>query len=419
MAIRSITLSNFKSFSRQAVTLRDFNVIIGSNAAGKSNFIHAFRFLRDIAASGLENAIAMQGGADYLLNARIGTAEPLMFSVVYTPDHPGHNVVTKDGTQCEVHACESRYEFSLRFRAGGGYEIIHDELVIGCDFDGVCRDPGGKEPGAPHPPHGEIRIENRKGKLRFSVSIPEGIRIDADDIIPFFFRTVSISEEKLLLETPYATPIPQIDHFFNSIGLYDFNPRLPKKGIAIAGKNELEEDGSNLALAVKRILDNPEKKRQLSNLIRDIFPFIDEVNVKKSMDISWVITLRERYAKEYELPAFALSDGTISIFMLIIILYFEEKPFLVVEEPVGHIHPFLVTRIVSMLKEASARRQIMATTHSVEMVKHAGLEDILLISRDRDGFSAISRPADQEEVRVFLENELGIEDLYLQNVLEF
>jgi hypothetical protein len=36
-----------------------------------------------------------------------------------------------------------------------------------------------------------------------------------------------------------------------------------------------------------------------------------------------------------------------------------------------------VTRIVSMLKEASARRQIMATTHSVEMVKHAGLEDIL------------------------------------------
>jgi hypothetical protein len=61
----------------------------------------------------------------------------------------------------------------------------------------------------------------------------------------------------------------------------------------------------------------------------------------------------------------------------------------------------------------------VVTTHSVELVKHSCLEDILLISRDKDGFSVISRPADKEEVRAFLENELGIEDLYLQNLLGF
>jgi predicted ATPase len=143
------------------------------------------------------------------------------------------------------------------------------------------------------------------------------------------------------------------------------------------------------------------------------------VNVKKSMEISWVLTLRERYAKEYEVPAFALSEGTISIFMLIIILYFENKPFLIIEEPVSHIHPFLVTRVVSLMQESSERKQIMVTTHSVEVVKHSCLEDILLISRDKEGFSTISRPADKEEVKTFLEHELGIEDLYLQNLLGF
>jgi hypothetical protein len=45
------------------------------------------------------------------------------------------------------------------------------------------------------------------------------------------------------------------------------------------------------------------------------------------------------------------------------------------------------------------------------------LENLLLVSRDLDGFSVLSRPADKEEVRLFLENEIGIEELYVQNLL--
>ena len=35
----------------------------------------------------------------------------------------------------------------------------------------------------------------------------------------------------------------------------------------------------------------------------------------------------------------------------------------------------------------------------------------------RKGFSIISRPGDKEEVRTFLANEIGIEELYVQNLL--
>lgn len=417
MAIRSISFSNFKSFSELSVTLRSFNVIIGSNAAGKSNFIQAFRFLRDIAVYGLENAVAMQGGFEYLLNGRIGIGKPLSFSVTYSPEYAGGYTVPGCGGQpVVIHPCESTYAFSLRFAENGTCTILRDELTIGCDFDGEC----GREPGSsPSAFHGNIRITNENGTLRYAISVPEGITLPPGEIVPLFFRGGHIPATRLLLETPYALPIPQIDRLFDRIGIYDLDPKLPKKGIAIAGKCELEEDGSNLALAVKRILDDPEKRRTLANLIRDVFPFIEDLDVKKSMNVSWVLTLRERYAREYDLPAFTLSDGTISIFMLIIILYFEDRPFVFIEEPVGHIHPFLVTRVVSMMKEASEKKQVMMTTHSVEAVKHTGLESILLISRDREGFSTISRPGDKEEVRTFLENELGIEDLYLQNLLEF
>ena len=61
--------------------------------------------------------------------------------------------------------------------------------------------------------------------------------------------------------------------------------------------------------------------------------------------------------------------------------------------------------------------QVIVTTHNPEIVKHAGLENILLISRDKNGFSVISKPQEKEDVKIFLENELGIEELYVQNLL--
>jgi predicted ATPase len=201
------------------------------------------------------------------------------------------------------------------------------------------------------------------------------------------------------------------------MAIYDIDPKLPRKGVVITGKSELEEDGGNLALVIKLISEDPEKRRKLANLIKDVLPFIEDFSVQKFMDVSLILTLRERYAKEQDLPASSLSDGTITIFALIIVLYFENKPFIIIEEPVSHIHPFLVSRIISMMKEVSGHRQLMVTTHSAEVVKHTALDDILLISRDSDGYSVVSRPADKEEVRTFLANEVGIDDLYIQNLL--
>jgi hypothetical protein len=71
-----------------------------------------------------------------------------------------------------------------------------------------------------------------------------------------------------------------------------------------------------------------------------------------------------------------------------------------------------------MMKDASQKKQIIVTTHNSEIVKHMDLENLLLMSRDEKGFSMISRPADKEEVKTFLKNEIGIEELYVQNLLE-
>ncbi|RMI06729.1 MAG: DUF2813 domain-containing protein, partial [Calditrichaeota bacterium] len=40
-----IEIHNFKSFDELSVNLDRFNVLVGANASGKSNFVQIFRFL--------------------------------------------------------------------------------------------------------------------------------------------------------------------------------------------------------------------------------------------------------------------------------------------------------------------------------------------------------------------------------------
>jgi predicted ATPase len=419
MPIKRIRIENFKSFSEIDAELSRFCVVIGSNAAGKSNFISAFRFLRDIARHGLINAIAMQGGADYIRNAKIGHEHDLVVSVIYEPEK-GKEVVDragKNGSFIEVRSCESSYEFALRFDAtGDGFAIVRDRLVIGCEIS-ECANGRNRKDVKKAIGQGAIRVTSENGRVEYSVDIPAGCPLTADDFVPLFFWGKRLPERTLLLETVYGYPLPHLEKFFDRIAIYDIDPKRSKKGTVITGKRELDEDAGNLALVVKTILESPEKKRKFSNLLRDVLPFIEDFSVQKFMDVSLVLTMRERYAKSHDLPASSLSDGTIAIFAMIIALYFEEKPFIIIEEPVSHIHPFLVARLMKMMKEASGKKQVMITTHSTEVVKHTALGDILLLSRDSEGFSVISRPGDKEEVRTFLENEIGIDELFIQNLL--
>jgi len=248
------------------------------------------------------------------------------------------------------------------------------------------------------------------------------VLLKKEDIFPPFLRFLreeKLPEHKLLLETPYFFISP-LEGIFSEISIYDFDPKLPKKATPITGKAELEEDGNNLSIILKNITENREKRRKLFNLVKDLLPFVENLDVEKFADKSLLFKLKESYFKTQYLPASLISDGTINMTALIVALYFEKKPFIIIEEPERNIHPSLISKVVEMMKDASKtqEKQIVVTTHNPEFVKYAGLENILLVSRNEDGFSTISRPADKKEVKTFLKNDIGIEELYIQNLLE-
>ena len=425
MSIKRLEVKNFKSFKELNIELGRFNVIIGANASGKSNFVHILKFLRDITTSGLDNAISMQGGVEYLRNMNIGASQDLVLKVVSDREFRLSRPLRKTGI-LGIKIYETIYEFGLRFnKRGSGFKVVNDSLTLKCEFERKERkvkETFGK---------GIIQILHRNGNVKINLDVPHEVLLKKEEVFwPFLQEEKSLKnllkllregksqKNVLILEIPFIVFIQPIVRIFSDISIYDFDPKLPKKATPITGKAELEEDGSNLSIILKNITENKEKRRQLFNLVKDLLPFVEDLDVEKFADKSLLFKLKELYFKNQYLPASLISDGTINITALIIALYFEKKSFIIVEEPERNIHPSLISKVVGMMKDASQKKQIVVTTHNPEFVKYAGLENILLVSRDENGFSSIFRPADREEIKTFLKNDIGIEELYIQNLLE-
>src|SRR4030042_925642 len=64
MIISHIVLKNWRNFRHVDVDLGNRVFLVGPNASGKSNFLDAIRFLRDIAkpGGGLQKAVTERGG---------------------------------------------------------------------------------------------------------------------------------------------------------------------------------------------------------------------------------------------------------------------------------------------------------------------------------------------------------------------
>jgi predicted ATPase len=427
--------------------LGKLNVIIGANASGKSNFVNILKFLKDIFTNGLDNAIAMQGGVEGVRNVNIGSSKDLMIelSTSLRPETEPFIYKIKRGRRripCTPDFIHLKYEFCVEFfKKKSGYIVKEERLDF--NFSMVERTRTTKRE------RRELRKGKEIAKVRISLSMdkagkfefrhePRSLPLPIAQLFPFMRlkrKIPKIHGQRLRKElsllgpslggtmttrtlTFYSPFTSQLRNFLSSIAIYDIDPKLSKKSTLITGKTELDSDGSNLAGVLKSILSAKKNRRKLSNLMKDLLPFIEDLSVEKQADRSVLTSLKESYSGKKYLPAPLISDGTINLTALIIALYFEDDPLIVVEEPERNIHPRLISKILDMMKDVSEKmgKQIIITTHNPEVVKNAGVENLLLIYR-HEGFSAVDRPAERERVREFLKNEIGVDELFTKNLL--
>ena len=114
MSLKEIEIHNFKTFDSLILDLRQFNILIGANASGKSNFIEVFKFIRDISRYGLENAVSMQGGMEYIRNIKSKIEEDTTITLTIVFDDNTFSIRSQKDYSVSINPVKVRYSFSLR-----------------------------------------------------------------------------------------------------------------------------------------------------------------------------------------------------------------------------------------------------------------------------------------------------------------
>ena len=286
----AVSAENFKSFRRVSLTPSGLDVLIGPNASGKSNLAQLFRFLRDVAQHGAVNAISLQGGEDFLRNIRLPQEDQVIIEAQLEYAPPREVQPLNGEVYLDVE--ELRYRLVIPVgRAQGKRPALERHLTL----KGPCYAVDSREVVAdPLLGSGEIHYvsrhrEGRNGWELVSSQLPA--ELDPDSIMgPGDIE----SDVRLALQ---------------GIGFYDVSPRLSKSARPFTGKADLDEDGANLALVLKGLLEDPDSRRRFLNLLSDVLPYVADVSVDRLADRSVLFSLRETFSATHYLPASFLSMG--------------------------------------------------------------------------------------------------------------
>ena len=426
MLIEHIHVRNFKSIKEATLNLEPLTVIVGANAAGKSNIINVFRFISNIITVGIDNAIALQGGIPYLTNACLKKGTPIEISFTVNLSSEGwvrHSDIKHIGFEIErIH-----YHFIIQPNLrGNGYHIYRDTL----QFDFKCMKVNAsakKEDRYTDMSESLTFLFDRKtpeSSVKVSFSFSDNSSFDNDtkekikqDTSAFFFCKLANENKKELMLYRMALLLPPFFSEDSLIRIFDFDPRVLKASSSMVSIRRLNEDGSNLALVLRGILNTKEKRKKLTTLLNEFLPFVESIKVENNLDKSVSYKLQEKYSNK-SFHANFLSDGTVSVLAIIIALYFEaESNVIILEEPERNIHPKLLPDFLASAEDVSTEKQVIITTHNPELLKHSSISNVRLVTRDKTGFSIVSSPKDSETVQRFIKNDLGLDDLFIQDLL--
>lgn len=335
-ALSTISVKGFKSIaSIEKLKLGAINVVIGPNGSGKSNFIGVFSFLHSIREGHLQDYVIKTGGADKILHFGTKVTKQLQIRISF---------------RNEI----NQYEINLE-------PTNADELV----------------------PHSEWVYYWNQSKY----SGPMG------ESLPRTGKEAGISAQESTRIASYVR-----DHLdrWRLYHFHDTSSTSPMKKTADINDNRyLRPDGSNLAAFLYFLREKHNSSYSLiRRTVQRVAPFFDDFQLEPQQLNPEKIRLEWKHkGSESYFDASALSDGTLR-FIALATLFFQPINFqpsvILVDEPELGLHPYAITLLASLIKQASVNIQVIISTQSPLLLDQFQPEDVLVADRV-DGGTQFSR----------------------------
>ena len=358
-AIKYLSIEGFKSLqSVRELELRSINVLIGSNGAGKSNFVSLFTMLTEMVEGRLQGWTRKQGSADRIVSFGVKETKELKISLRF-----GRN----------------GYDFVLEPTIGGGFVFGSEELFFDGDFKDVERFLGSG--------HEEAKLAR------------EYERSNQTGVAAYCY-------ESIIGWKAY--------HF------HDTSETAGVKRLGSLHDNEyLRSDASNLAAFLYRLRQEEEAVyRQIRKTLRLAIPFFDDFVLKPTKLPSGeeqISLLWSQKDSDYPFWPSQLSDGSIRFICLTTALLQPEPPStIIIDEPELGLHPYAITLLGSLIRSASKRMQLIISTQSVPLVNEFSIEDLIIVERNQ-GASVFHR-FEPKDFEIWLE-DYSVGELWEKNVL--
>lgn len=184
-----------------------------------------------------------------------------------------------------------------------------------------------------------------------------------------------------------------------------------------AGPQErLSVSGDNLPNVIQYLKEqHPQRLAQIINMLTRRVPRLESVDTEIMADGRLLLQIKDAPFKQPILARFA-SDGTLKMLAYLILLYDPEPPQLIgIEEPENYLHPRLLPELAEECHNASARTQLMVTTHSPFFVNGIRPNELWVLYRDENGYTQARRTADIPGIRQFVDEGARLGYLWMEN----
>jgi len=358
-SLDKLTIKGFKSIrSLEDFELKNLNIFIGGNGAGKTNMISFFRLLRSIINGTLSDYVRKSGGAgDLLFNGRKVT-EVMFF---------------------ETHFGSRGYRFSLRPTPKDSCEMTDEARFYAHGTTGWW------SLGSSHDDT-SLLVEEAKSNTRDS------------------------RNSKLVYD---AISSWQIYHFHDTsetAGMRQYE--------IVQDRRQLRADASNIAPFLYHLkVKYPEEYAEILEAVRMVMPFFDDFNLnvdefgeKQQLNLSWF-----QKGSDYPMQPYHLSDGSIRFICLATVLLQPKPPStIIIDEPELGLHPAAISILAELLQVAAKKTQVIIATQSPALIDQFAVEDIVVVNRE-NGASTFQR-LDEKDFSTWLEN-YSVGELWTKNVI--
>lgn len=187
-----------------------------------------------------------------------------------------------------------------------------------------------------------------------------------------------------------------------------------------AGPQErLNRTGDNLANVIQYLDEqHPDRLEAIFTTLRRRVPRIERVLTESMPDGRLLLQIKDAPFAHPVLARFA-SDGTLKMLAYLVLLQDPTPPsFIGIEEPENYLHPRLLPELAEECQQATARTQMLVTTHSPFFINQLEPKQVRIIYRGTDGYTQTQRIADIPGINEFIQHGASLGDLWMEGHFE-